>query len=167
VKPCPGHAGYFVTEVGEVYSCWRRGKHYRLGPIYTPQLLRCTIVNGYIYASLGPGVHQYVHVLVLEAFVGPRAGPETRHLNGDPSDNCVGNLCWGSVSANQLDRREHGTSNAGERNGSSKLTEPDVRSIRLLSSGGAKVPDIARRLGHPIETVRDIVKHKTWAHLEF
>ena len=52
----------------------------------------------------------FVHRLVLEAFVGPRPeGMECRHLNGDPGNNIVENLCWGTHSENSLDKRRHGT----------------------------------------------------------
>jgi hypothetical protein len=53
-----------------------------------------------------------VHVLVLEAFVGPRPfGYVTRHLNGIRSDNRVTNLAWGTTSENSQDMLTHGTHN--------------------------------------------------------
>lgn len=51
-----------------------------------------------------------VHQLVLEAFVGPRPeGMVTRHLNGDPSDNRLTNLAWGTHAENNADTVQHGT----------------------------------------------------------
>lgn len=49
--------------------------------------------------------HQkYVHRLVLEVFGEPcPEGMECLHANGDPSDNRVENLRWGSRSENMLD----------------------------------------------------------------
>ena len=51
-----------------------------------------------------------VHRLVLEAFVGPRPeGMVARHLNGDPGDNRLENLAWGTQSENNYDKVRHGT----------------------------------------------------------
>jgi hypothetical protein len=51
-----------------------------------------------------------VHVLVCETFIGPRPdGLLTRHLNGNPYDNRIENLAYGTVSENSLDCVSHGT----------------------------------------------------------
>jgi hypothetical protein len=51
-----------------------------------------------------------VHALVLEEFVGPRSGGmECLHGDGDPSNNRVENLRWGTRSENNLDAVRHGT----------------------------------------------------------
>jgi hypothetical protein len=64
---------------------------------------------GHLRVDLG-GRRAYVHQLVAEAFIGPRpAGQEVRHLNGDPSDNRVENLAYGTRSQNVLDSVQHGT----------------------------------------------------------
>lgn len=62
-----------------------------------------------------PGSRQrwvFVHVLVLEVFVGPcPSGMEGCHANGDPSDNRLVNLRWDTHSANMRDAMRHGTHN--------------------------------------------------------
>jgi DNA-binding transcriptional regulator YiaG len=64
----------------------------------------------------------FVHRLVMLAFVGPcPAGHEVRHINGDPSDNRLVNLRYGTRSENQKDRARH------ER---TKLTPANVKDIR-------------------------------------
>ncbi|WP_067496874.1 NUMOD4 motif-containing HNH endonuclease [Nocardia ignorata] len=51
-----------------------------------------------------------VHVLVATHFIGPApAGAVCRHLDGDPGNNVVDNLAWGTVSDNQKDAVGHGT----------------------------------------------------------
>lgn len=54
--------------------------------------------------------HVTVHSLVAAAFHGPRPeGLEIRHLDGDPTNNRVENLRYGTTSENMLDRVRHGT----------------------------------------------------------
>lgn len=59
----------------------------------------------------------WIHRLVLETFIGPAPeGLQTRHLDGNPRNNRLDNLCWGTPKENQADRALHGTDNKGERN---------------------------------------------------
>lgn len=66
--------------------------------------------QGYLGLSLvGPGWVK-VHHLVLAAFVGPRPqGLLTRHLDGDPANNRLANLTYGTKSENAYDSVAHGT----------------------------------------------------------
>lgn len=49
-----------------------------------------------------------VHTAVLRAFVGPRPpGMVTRHLDGDPAHNHLGNLAWGTQAENEADKKRH------------------------------------------------------------
>lgn len=51
-----------------------------------------------------------VHTLVLTAFDGPRPdGLECRHLDGNPDNNWLSNLRWGTPSQNTHDAVRHGT----------------------------------------------------------
>lgn len=54
-----------------------------------------------------------VHQLILLTFVGPRPegpdGKEIRHLDGNPLNNALSNLAYGSQSENSHDRVRHGT----------------------------------------------------------
>ena len=53
-----------------------------------------------------------VHQMVLSAFVGPLPdGKVTRHLNGDPSDNRLANLKYGTYQENLRDRQRHENTN--------------------------------------------------------
>jgi hypothetical protein len=113
----------------------------RLGRVYSGsrELKTWSLPSGYRQVNLGRGVRRYVHRLVLEAFVGPcPEGEECRHLNGDPGDNRLANLCWGTVAENRMDKVRHGTG---------KLSEDDVRSIRARRAGGALVREIAEEFG--------------------
>lgn len=60
----------------------------------------------------GGGVqkHALVHRLVMAAFVGPPPeGMQVCHNDGDPKNNRLGNLRYGTPSENMYDRGLHGT----------------------------------------------------------
>src|SRR5690606_19157042 len=116
--PIRDYVGYEVSNFGRVRSFWGAGGEGkgRRGLTDKPKL-----IGGYIQAS---GHHQVaiympgalkpdrfgVHVLVLEAFVGPRPeGHECCHNDGDPGNNHVDNLRWDTPGNNQRDTLSHGT----------------------------------------------------------
>ncbi|WP_432418660.1 NUMOD4 motif-containing HNH endonuclease [Corynebacterium suedekumii] len=112
----PGYEGaYEVSDQGHVRSVDRRivdsrGVRRTLqGRLLTPQVN----AGGYLSVHLsrgGRGAHPPVHRLVLAAFVGPAPeGYETRHLDGDPANNALPNLTWGTHSENELDKFDHHT----------------------------------------------------------
>lgn len=55
---------------------------------------------------------------------------------------------------------------AGERNGSAILTENDVRQIRIQQSQGQSAKQLAAQYGVTDISVRNIVRGKTWKHVE-
>lgn len=70
--------------------------------------------KGYVCVTVQAGGRRSnvtVHKAVLEAFVGPRPeGLECRHLDGDPSNNHLSNIEWGTPSENNgADKDRHGT----------------------------------------------------------
>lgn len=104
-----------------------------------------------------------VHRLVLETFVGLRPkGCEARHLNGDPADNRLRNLCWGTRAENYVDRVKHGRATLGERNPAAKLTAVQVAEIR---SSAETQRALSVRLGLSQATVSNIRTRKTWRHV--
>ena len=111
--PVPGFVGcYEVSSAGRVRSLDRLD---RLGRRRAGRILRAKPgSNGYPSVTLaadkdGRRPPRSVHVLVLEAFVGPRPeGTEARHLNDDPTDNRLENLAWGTPSDNARDRVRNG-----------------------------------------------------------
>jgi hypothetical protein len=105
----------------------------------------------------------YPHKAVLEAFVGTRPqGMEACHNNGDPFDNRLENLRWDTPRANQLDRIKHGTSNRGEKCAASKLTEKQVKDIRV-DTRLQRI--IAAEYGVRENTISRIKSGKRWSHL--
>ena len=79
-------------------ECWNGSGYWtKPGKVLVPG----TSGRGYQKVYLAGGRQRYVHVLVLEAFRGPRpAGGVTLHANDDPADNRLENLSWGTPQEN-------------------------------------------------------------------
>ncbi|TXH10486.1 MAG: hypothetical protein E6R04_05275 [Spirochaetes bacterium] len=114
--PVVGYEGcYEVSDSGRVRSVARTTVRSNGRPHTLTQQIRAQKETGKGYRSVtlirDAKLRTFtVHRLVLEAFVGPRPeGNECRHLDGNPSNNNLGNLAWGTPSENQRDSLAHGT----------------------------------------------------------
>jgi hypothetical protein len=103
----------------------------------------------------------------LITFVGPRPTPshQCRHLDGNPLNNAVENLVWGTRLENAMDKIKHGTSGKGVANSCAKLSEQDARELRARYLNGENRRKIAREYGVCRTTVRDIGTGRRWSHL--
>ncbi len=107
-----------------------------------------------------------IHRIVLAAFVGPCPdGAECRHLDGDPQNNRLENLAWGTRTENIEDMRRHGSLLQGEAKAASKLTEEDVLAIWRLSEHGCTPDDSAKLFGVSPETIKTILSGDKWKHV--
>lgn len=108
-KPVIGWPEYEVSDQGRVRSLDR----YRPGRNGCVRLIRGRVLGnrsrkGYLRVRFPDRQDKFVHVLVLEAFMGSRpAGHETRHLDGDKTNNNLANLAWGTSEENKADRKRH------------------------------------------------------------
>ena len=97
-----------VSDDGRVYS--RLHAQGRVGP--WRQLSFTEINSGYRFVRFsvnGKKCKDYVHRLVLIAFTGPPIGnQECCHGDGNPRNNTLPNLRWGSRLENAADRKRHG-----------------------------------------------------------
>lgn len=104
-----------------------------------------------------------VHLLVLEAFVGPRPdGMDGCHGDGDTSNNTLPNLRWDTPKGNMADKILHGTIAKGERNGFSKLTENDVHFIR---GSDLSQKMLSEKLGVSKGCIARVRAGQTWKHV--
>ena len=129
---------YEISDQG----CLRRGTR-----ILNPHLNR----RGYRKAQLWQGgkrvASKKIHTLVLEAFVGPRPrNMECRHLDGNPENNAISNLRWGTWAENHQDALGHGRR-------MDKLTKDDATEIRQSSES---IHELSRRFKVCRKHIRDI-----------
>jgi len=111
----------------------------------------------YLTVSCG-GKTKYVHVLVAEAFLGPRPeGYQAHHKNGDRCDNRPENLTY-------VEAGEH-IREVRRRKGPRKLTAGQVRVIRDLSTVGATHVEIAELFGVSPSAVGSVLSGRTWSHV--
>ena len=164
-RPIPGFDGYFADTDGHIWSIRPRfkTKERRLKPSRNS--------GGYSLVGLyknGVLSSHSVHRLVLLAFCGnpPTEKPITRHLNGNPKDNSLRNLVYGTQTENKADSRRHGTLIMGERVGISKLTAERVLEIRrLYAASGNTLRSLAKMFAVSHEAIRLVVSRRTWFHL--
>lgn len=166
--PVGGYEGlYEVSDLGRVRSFHAgRGKGKRGG------LLRPAPTGVYAHLCVvlcqgGESHTRLVHHLVLEAFVGPRPdGMEALHGPGGALDNRLVNLSWGTKSENQgRDRVRDGTSNRGERQWQSKLTEADVIECRRRYAAGERLTVLVSEYGTTTGGMSTAISGKTWSWL--
>lgn len=117
-REIPGYAGYYeVSDLGRVRSLARiiDRRDGKLQPVRGRLLRQASLRGGYRRVFLhrdGQRWDQEVHRLVLLAFAGPAPhGHECLYGDGDPSNNCLSNLRWGTRSENRLDAVRHGRHN--------------------------------------------------------
>lgn len=163
--PVPGFVGYYeVSNMGRVRSISRiirqkDGTLYRL----RGRVLRPT-PGGYLHVSLRKNnvtTTFGVHILVLQAFEGPRPswGKHSRHLDGNHYNNRASNLKWGTAKQNQEDRIRHGTDDNGPKSAKAKLTWDAVDDIR---SSTKSLRELAIKYGVGSEAIRAVRCNISW-----
>lgn len=152
-KTIRGFEGYTVSEDGVVANA-RTGRVLRGNPIQ----------SGHLQVRLGgrSGKCKLVHRLVLDSFVGPCPdGHEACHRNGNPKDNRVGNLYWGTRSDNQRDAVRHGTHRCprGETHHKAVFSVATVLAIRADKRGCRR---LAKVHGVSPSTIKRIRNGRNW-----
>lgn len=160
----PGFPGYRITDDGRVQSLWRRGTCVWSE---TWRDLRPSVdAKGYFGLTIcnKEGRRKIrIHRLVAQAFV-PNQGnlPCVRHLDGNPANNRVGNLAWGTYADNEDDKHGHGTWIARVTN--ARLTDESRNLAETLRSQGMTHRQIALALGVSRPTISRLLNGKTWRH---
>lgn len=149
-RPVAGYPNYEVSSHGQVRS---RPRERTRGGVLKPQRNS----RGYWHVALcrdGETRRVRVHLLVAEAFHGPRPpGQMARHFDDDQDNNRADNLVWGTRSENTLDAVKNSRSSETGHNNARKTHCPQrhrytpentyvgpdgKRRCRTCRSGGAR-----------------------------
>ncbi len=170
-KPIPGFEGiYSVSTEGSVRSEARTVVK-TTGPANLREKPRRSAlgVDGYYRITLRRNNKSYtflLHRLVLLAFRGsPTSKHEGCHLDGNPRNNILINLCWAAHSENEKHKINKGTSNRGSNHYLTKLTENDVYCIKTLLFEGKSQQKVANKFNVDRRVVNQISTGKTWKHV--
>ena len=102
-----------------------------------------------------------IHVLVAEAFLGPRPeGLVVRHGKNGVDDNSVENLSYGTQLQNIHDKKRDGTWQVADTAGRRTLTSEQAREIYCSSESSTT---LGERFGVDATTIRAIWRGKNWA----
>lgn len=141
-KDVPGWEDiYQVSNKGRVRSLdrfifsskWKHGFQHQTGKILKPGTHKKSGHQIIIFTKPGTKKSLWVHSLVAQAFIGPRPdGLQVCHNDGNPKNNHVENLRYGTQKENSADSIRHGTARAlkGHENPNAKLSLRQVRFLR-------------------------------------
>lgn len=168
-KDIPGYEGsYQASSLGQIRSVDRAITQIgRWGTPFTRRLKGKILKpgrycrSGHVSVVLGRGtVGKPVHQLVTLAFLGePGLYEEVRHKNGDPTDNRIENLHYGTRTENILDVYHQG----GRWR---KLSIKDVIEIRKLLKSGKQGSAIARMFNVSESTISSIKRGASYSWLK-
>lgn len=103
-----------------------------------------------------------VHSLVLLAFDQPRPeGSIIRHLDGNPANNTIDNLSYGTSKENEKDKQGHGRTLYGEKQGNSKLK---IEEVMFINANKHKYTSyqLAKKLNRKSTTIQHVMDGNSW-----
>lgn len=166
-RPVKSNEDYAVSNFGRVKSLGRivtRGDGVRL--TIRERVLRLGHSRGYQMAVVGKA--RLVHILVAEAFIGPRPeGLEINHIDGIKHNNHVSNLEYVTASENAKHAIRTGlwTIRRGEKRSGSKFTERQIRHVHSLVSAGASRREAAKASNVSEHIAYRVCAGLAWKHL--
>lgn len=161
--------GYQVSNHGRLRSRWQKGG-FPPKPRLTDKwrVLRGSSHKlGYTqhYMTTETGlVRQWVHRIVAMVFLGkpPSEKAEVRHLDGDPKNNNVKNLAWGTHIENMRDIDRHKRRKLGQNVPNASLTDDQVKEVVQLWAMGMIQADIANQYSVSLITINRICNGLKW-----
>jgi len=129
-------------------------------------------LNGYQYVSLqkiGRRVSRPVHLLVLEAFVGPRPyALESNHSDGNKGNNSLANLQYITHKENVQHAIKTGSVRRGNRVYCAILTEGKIMRACRKIARGRSMSDVAYEIGVSKGVLWKAISRNgtTWRHIQ-
>ena len=124
--------------------------------------------DGYGKFAYGPHsarTHIRAHAYSFEISHGSRGGLYVLHRCDVRACCNPAHLFVGTAKENYDDARSKGRNTRGERVGSVRFTEEDVRRIRAEAANGRRGRAIAREIGCSTHAVYAVIHRETWAHI--
>lgn len=179
IKDIKDFPAYRIDTNGDVWSCWKqkgisiKGK---IGFQGTRSVLstkwkkmRRDKATYYLSVELRKNKNSYkknIHRLLAQMFIpNPKNKPLVCHKNGNPRDNRIENLYWGTVQENASDRAKHGTENCGGKNNKAKLNDMKVKVIRHAFNFGVSRDFLIDFFKLDRSTINRVISRKTWKHI--
>lgn len=162
IRQCPLAPGYLVAETGRVFSL-------RLTGGQKPTELQARPGSGgYLRVAIRVKGHTRsapLHRILALTFIGPApfADAHVRHLDGDPLNNSLNNLAWGSAADNMQDMIRHGRTLRGRLNHNAKLTAEQANEI-ASQKGRVSTAVLAKRFGVSRRLIRLVQSGQVWSH---
>lgn len=160
-RAVPGLSGIAASSRGRIIG--PSGRILKPRPIY----------NGYLKVIIYTPTRssRFIHHLVSAAFIGPRPlGMEVDHLDGNKANNAPPNLEYVTRAENCRRACALGLQSApfvkGESHPNARLTEDNVRRIRIMRASGTGPQELARVFGITPKYIGEIVRGKAWPHIK-
>lgn len=157
---------YYVTVDGRVFTD-RVSTRHRNGGLR--EVKQSTSAAGYRYIRAvvgGRATALFIHRVMAAMFLPPPAEGQNvvRHLDGNPANNEIANLAWGTQADNMADCIRHGRTLKGIKNPNAKLTAKRVVLVRGLNEEGFSQRAIAAFFGVSPKAVERACNGETWAN---
>ena len=155
-KRIPGYPKYEANEDG------------RIRQAETLHLMRfCKAPEGHFYLALcGPDKKRHkvwVQRIILATFCRhPRGREVARHLDGNPANNKISNLAWGSTKKNMKDKQDHGRAIGSKLRLSAMLTPEGLASAKDRLNNGLDPQLFASCLGVSLKSVYNLKNGRTY-----
>lgn len=155
---------YSVSTFGDVRANWsdipRRGLPHRVRIEKITQLSAWVHTTGYLRVSLGRNNHRYVHRLVAAAFLpNPDGLLQVDHIDGDRTNNQVGNLRWVTARQNTLAGGErHGWKSQIVASAKRRIHDAKKQEYQALLEQGYSLRQIAKLFGTSHSAISVAVK---------